>query len=68
MDPYLRPMVSFRFYSAISRKRLTSQDGMKPMVAEQHRCYLLLYNRSLTYIKHSPNYTAFGLPLTHPAR
>ena len=28
-------------------------------------CVLLLYNSSLTDIEQSPNYTAFGLPITH---
>ena len=30
--------------------------------------YLLLFNNSITDIEYAPNYTAFGLPLTHQVR
>ena len=50
---------------------------MKPVITDKQPCYLmyikanlhlLLYNCSITDIEHSPNYTAFGLPLTHQVR
>ena len=34
-------------------------------IYKTHHIYSLLYNTSIRDIKHSPNYTAFGLPLTH---
>ena len=56
------------------------KDDVKPMVADKYPCdqiqikiniYLfitILYNSSTTGIEHSPNYTAFGLSLTHQVR
>ena len=53
---------------------------MKQMVADKHPCYqlyiktnvnlstIILYDSSITDIEHSPNYTAFDLPLTHQVR
>ena len=65
------------------RKSLFLPDdlGMKLFVTEKHPCYkiyikktkiysiiIILYNSSITDIEHSPNYTAFGLQLTHEVR
>ena len=41
---------------------------MNKYTCKQIYTYLLLYNSSTTDIRHSPNYTPFGLPQTHQLR